>query len=166
MTHVLMRATIWAAVTLFVAAQLGHRARAERARGGGWPSRAFAAGAVLLGVHMAMAMAWTHAWSHTAALADTARVTASVYGVAWSGGLYANYAFLALWVAEAVWWWRSPAGYASRSRGLTWTIRALFAVILVNATVVFTRGPSQVLGLVLMLALLWAWRPSRGPMRT
>src|SRR5687768_1005302 len=114
-----MYVTIWAAMGLLVAGEAG-KGRAAAAGMASWAWRGWAAGALLCTVHIAMAMAGHHGWSQRHAVEDTAARTAAVYGVAWGGGVYVNYLFLATWIAEAVWWGRSPATYAARAPALTW----------------------------------------------
>ncbi len=47
-------------------------------------------------------------WSHAAAYAHTATQVAAGVGLNWGGGIYANYAFTALWLVEVGWWWAAP----------------------------------------------------------
>jgi hypothetical protein len=99
-------------------------------------------------VHSAIAFAVYHDWSQRAAYDHTAAQTARVTGVAWGGGLYATYVFLALWMADAAWWWVSPRSYAVRPRALTLLISGLALFMFFNATVVFGGGVDRVLGVV------------------
>ena len=109
----------------------------------GWTSAA-----VLCVVHSAIAFAVYHGWSQRAAYDHTAAQTARVTGLAWGGGLYANYVFLALWMADAAWWWASPRSYAVRPRALTLSMSGLALFMFFNATVVFGGGVDRVLGVV------------------
>jgi hypothetical protein len=77
------------------------------------------AGVVLLGAHTLAAFHFVHGWSHQAAADETARQTAELIGLRWSGGVFVNYAFLAMWAADAGWWWAAPASYRNRSGRLT-----------------------------------------------
>ena len=93
---------------------------------------------------------------------ETARQTAAVYGINWGGGVYVNYFFVAAWLIEA-WWWRAyPSLYFGRRRAITWALRAFYFVIIVNAAVVFASVPRRALGVVLVGALVWIWRPGPG----
>src|SRR5438876_5398952 len=56
--------------------------------------------------HVACAFHYYHGWSQASAYRETARQTAEVFGLNWGGGLFVNYAFVAAWVADVVWWWR------------------------------------------------------------
>ena len=44
---------------------------------------------------------------------ETARQTAAVYGVAWGGGVYVNYLFVGVWLAELLWWRVDPAALSA-----------------------------------------------------
>src|SRR5207249_3603818 len=88
-----------------------------------------------------------HGWSHRAAYEATALLTAEVTGLAWGGGLYANYAVALVWGADVGWWWLRPAGYRARPRGVEWAVQAFLAFIAFNSTVVFGAGAARWLGL-------------------
>ncbi len=159
-------ATIWAALVLFVAGEAGKR-RLERehaASASAW--RLWTLGAALCVVHVLLAFALRHGWSHAAAVDDTARRTAEVFGRPWGGGVYVNYLFVSAWLIEACWWRASPAGFARRPRWIAWTFRAFYALVLVNAAVVFARPTARLAGIALCAALAWTWRPARGWRRT
>ena len=155
---VALYATIWFSVLLFVLGEGGKR--------GGAPCRGawhlWALGAVLCAVHMLLAMGIRHGWSHQSAIESTAAETQAVYGLNWGGGVYVNYAFLAVWIAELIWWRASPATYLSRPSFATWSVRTFFLIVLFNAAVVFTSGFRALAGLLLIAFLLWIWRPARG----
>ncbi|WP_153556761.1 hypothetical protein [Roseimaritima sediminicola] len=96
-------------------------------------------GAVFCLVHIAGAFGVYHDWRHDAALRHTAEQTERMIGVAWAGGLYVNYAFTVLWLADVAAWWIGGVGFPYRHRVYFWTVHASFAFVVVNATVVF--GP-------------------------
>jgi len=152
----LTRRYIWLALAAYTAADLGRR--------GVWPAppgtarRLFTLGAALYLGHVAGAFAVFHDWSHGAAYAETARQTAELTGLDWGGGLYVNYAFTLLWVAETVWWWASPHGYKNRPGALDVTVRAIFLFMIVNGAVVFVAGPTRWVGLLITALLLATWR--------
>lgn len=153
--NVALYATIWIALALFAAGEAVKRARGVSSRPA-W--RLWAAGAVACAIHVVIAFAIRYGWSHDAAIRETARQTAAVYGLDWGGGVYVNYLFVAVWAIEA-WWWRTdPARYAARPRALTWTLRAFYVVIVLNAAVIFARPPARWPGLALTAVLAWTWR--------
>lgn len=153
--------TIWVALALFTLAEAGKRKWSGHGTVPAWAWPAWLLGAGLCSVHVALALAARHGWSHASAVIETARQTEAVYGVAWGGGVYVNYVFLAAWWIEAWWWWSNPAGYVGRRPTVTWALRAFYAVIIVNATVVFASAERRALGAALAGALAWAWRPTR-----
>lgn len=107
----------------------------------------WSAGCLSFLLHAMAAFHFYHHWSHQAAYEATSRETAEVVGFDWGGGLYANYAFALLWVADAGWWWFAPDRYLSRPRWLEWTVQGYFGFIAFNATVVFGTGTIRWIGL-------------------
>lgn len=158
----LLYGSIWLAMAGFVAGEFG-RAR-DRAYGG-WSRGAWlasCAGLVVCVLHIVLAMAVRHHWSHASALAGTARLTEEVYGVAWAGGLYVNYLFVAVWLVELVRWGRGRSYPQRQPAWAIWAIRTFFFVIVINATVIFAAPSRRTAGLVLCAALCVAWfRPLR-----
>jgi hypothetical protein len=114
---------------------------------------AWTVGAVIFLLHVVAAFHFAHDWSHHAAYEHTAQQTNAVTGLNWGGGLWFNYAFTLLWVADAAGWWglglEFPQNFPRWSRIVRWT----FAFMMFNATVVF--GPPYWRWLGGMLALAW-----------
>ena len=108
---------------------------------------AWTAGCVAFLFHVACAFHFYHHWSHAAAYAETARQTAEVVGFDWGGGLYANYAFSAVWLADVFGSWIGPSSYLARPRWIEWTVQGFMAFIMFNATVVFGHGAIRWAGL-------------------
>ena len=152
--------TIWVALALFTLAEAGKRQWSDRGAVPSWAWPAWLLGAGFCTLHIALAFAARHGWSQASAVRETARQTAAVYGINWGGGVFVNYAFVAAWWIEAVWWRTRPANYFGRRAPLTWAWRAFYFVIVVNAAVVFAGAERRVLGVVLIGALVWVWRPT------
>ena len=150
--------SIWLALVLFAAGEIGRTGRRRSGGEPGWARPAFAAGAALAIVHTLLAFALAHDWSHADAVRSTALQTEAVYGFAFGGGVYVNYLFLAVWLADATWWRR--ADHVGRSLAVTWTLRSFYLVIIVNAAVVFATGWRRAAGVAVVASLLWAWRPT------
>ena len=129
--------TIWIALTLFV---LGERP-------GAW--RVSVAGLVLAFVHTALAMGGVHGWSHARATSATAVQTEAVYGLAWGGGVYVNYAFLAAWA-----WHVRRRARTQRPTLTDVLLRAFLFVVIFNASVVFASGWRRVLGVAICAVLV------------
>jgi hypothetical protein len=150
--------TIWASMVALAASEW---ARRRRVRFGSLSPLALSVvGLATLVVHIAIAIFHHHGGDHAAAVADTARLTEQVYGVAWGGGVYVNYAFVATWAAY-VWRWRAHAEPLDDTNLWLVAIRAALFVIIVNALVVFASPLTRPLGIILCLVLAWAWRPGR-----
>jgi hypothetical protein len=94
-----------------------------------------------------------HHWSHAEALAHTARRTVELTDWNWGGGLYFNYAFLALWGFDVLWWWLRPASYLRRPRWIEFLIQGYLSFIVVNATIVFADGIVRWASTVIFLLL-------------
>ena len=99
--------------------------------------------------------------SQTTALADVRRQTRDVTGLGWGVGLWINYAFAALWLAEALWLCLAPIRHEERPRSVTWSVRGIFWFMTFNGAFVFVKGPQRWLGLVLCLSVIAAWRAER-----
>jgi hypothetical protein len=151
----LTRAAIWLSLVSWTAAEAlrlsGGDARAGAAR------VFWMAGALLALVHVALAFHLHHAWSHASALSETARQTRELLGLSVGAGVYVNYLFLAVWAADALWWWASPLRYAARPRWLDLGVRGFLLFIFVNGAIVFGRGPVRIAGVASLLVLLLAW---------
>ena len=150
--------TIRIAAALYVAATASWLTRRDRLSRAAWT-----AACVLYLAHAAAAFQFYHGWSHRAAYRQTAEQTFEVFGLRWGGGLYFNYVFTAIWVVDAMWWWRGIDRYRRRPRAVATTVHAFFAFMFFNATVVFAAGWTRWLGLSAAAALAILWRRSTRP---
>jgi len=141
--------TIWVSLALFVAGERG------RLRGAAWALRVWTLGAVLCAAHMLVAFLAVYGGSAETMVEETARQTASVYGLAWGGGAYVNVLFLASWIAEVVWWRAAPAAYQGRPPLVTWLLRGFYFVIILNGAVIFAHGAGRIAGALLVAAWMW-----------
>jgi hypothetical protein len=159
MDELLTRVTIWLALALYAAAQLERRRATAMSR---------VAGPWLLGMgwaaflaHVLLAFGVHYGWSHAVAYADTAVQTEAVTGLRWGGGLYFNYLFGLVWLAEVWWWNRAAEGNLHRSTWIELPVRSFFLCMIVNGAVVFVDGPQRWLGVAVVVVLRLAWRPRR-----
>jgi hypothetical protein len=127
----------------------------------GW----WTAGAVLTLIHSIAAFGWFYGWSHDTAQQLTARQTAALTGVTFAGGIYINYLFLLVWLADAGWWWASPRSYVRRPRLLSASIRGFIFFIIINGAVVFADGGARVVGIASTSLVLVAWLLKRSSRR-
>ncbi len=111
-------------------------------------------GVALALIHVVLAFQFVHAWSHEAATAATVRQAADLFGWGWRGGIYVNYAFLALWCADVWWWWIDQASHASRPRWVETTRRAVFLFMFFNGAVVFASGIGRFVGIASVTLVL------------
>jgi hypothetical protein len=110
---------------------------------------AWTAGCAIFLVHVGLAFHFYHHWSHAEAYAATARQS----GIGW--GLYFNYAFAIVWVADVLWWGRLRASWI----GIL--IHSFLAFMFFNATVVFGKGWVRWAGAVATMALAVLYGISR-----
>jgi len=104
--------------------------------------------------HVVAAFQSVHHWSHTAAYRETARQTAQVFAIDWGGGLYFNYLFTLIWIADALYWWQAGLQKYRNRHWIGAAVHFFMAFIFFNATVVFATGPTRWLGLAATCALL------------
>jgi hypothetical protein len=112
------------------------------------------AGIALALVHVVLAFELVYAWDHEAAVVATAQQVADRFGWGWGGGVYINYVFLALWLADACWWWAAPASHASRSQRIEVARLALFTFMFFNGAVIFASAASRFVGIAAIAAVL------------
>ena len=139
------QATVWTArlCALLWLVSLAIAIRTERKAASCWWQIAWSAAGILLGVHILVAFHFEHAWSHAAAFAHTAQQSAATVGLNWGGGIYFNYAVLAVWLVDVLQLWTR---HEARLNSHTWRVFIdwFVAFMMINATVVF--GP-------------WGWKP-------
>jgi hypothetical protein len=152
---VALYATIWIALLLLVAAEVGKSRLAGPDGAASWARVAWTVGGLLLVVHVLIALHVRYGWHHEAAVAATARQAAEVYGFEWRGSIYVSYLFTILWLLEAVRW---PRHRPDRSR-TTWALRVFFLVVIANGAIVFATPAGRILGTLVVATLLWAWAP-------
>lgn len=151
LAHPAIRETAWLAVAAWT---LGWP-RAWRGAGAavwGW-------GALAAAFHVAVALHAGHAWSHAAAVRHTEAAT----GV--GAGVWVNYAFVAVWLADAAWLAVSPARYQRRPRWAAWGVHGFLAFVVVNAAVVFAADwrVGQTWAVVIPLIAAGTWRNGERP---
>lgn len=110
---------------------LARRADGPREADAGRLRALWTLGCVLLWVHVAVAFHAGHGWSHAAAWEHTKQLGG--YG----DGVFVNYLFALLWLADAGWSWVGFESYLRRPRWLTWALHGFFLFIVFNAAVVF-----------------------------
>jgi hypothetical protein len=109
-------------------------------------------------LHIAVAFHAVHGWSYEEAY----RHTAEVGGV--GEGVYVNYLFVAVWLADVLWMWVAPDGYRRRPQWISLAVHGFLAFIVLNATVVFGTNPyARSVAVLFFAALVWLLkRKNRG----
>jgi hypothetical protein len=154
-----LQATIWVSLLCFAIGESGRAFTSARGTPPAWAWRVFTTGLLLAVTHTVIAFDQVHNWNHAAAVLSTAAQTHAVFGVAVGAGIYVNYLFFCVWLADALWWRMSPAGYA-RPAAITWSLRAFYMLIIFNGAVVFVDGLRRILGLVIVSWLARVWSPA------
>lgn len=154
--------SVWIALALFAAAEAGRTRFRRDSRTPAWTWLALLAGAVLIAIHAALALGVRYGWDHEQAIRETARQARDVYGFEWRGNIFVNYAFIALWFVVVWQRRRESAGKdLPAPPALTWTWRAFAFVMIANGAVVFaTSRATQLLGVLIVAVLVWAWWPN------
>ena len=129
-------------------------------------------GCLLYLAHVITAFHFFHEWSHDSAYRATARDTAALFGLDWGGGLYFNYAFTCIWMADVAWSWTEPASYETRPRWANAIVYGFFVFMAFNGAVVFATGimrwtSTTAFAVLLFLYCYRCWKPSgESPHRT
>jgi small-conductance mechanosensitive channel len=101
--------------------------------------------------HVAAAFHFFYHWSDHAAYEQT-RQTSGI-----GEGLYVSYLFTAIWAADVLWWWLTPAAYAARSKWITRGVHAFMAFIIFNGIVVYVTGVIRIGGITGFALILAYW---------
>jgi hypothetical protein len=151
--QLLTRWTIRLALGFYVAFLAGWLvARSPR-----WPHVArwlWTAGCACFVMHVMAAFQFHHHWSNASAVAQTAKETKELMGVAFGEGLYFSYLFLAVWVLDVAAWWLLGEAYLHRPRWLAGFVHGYLGFIALNGAIVFEAGITRWAGLVACPALV------------
>ena len=148
--------TLWL-VRFALVAYLASLARMLSGRTDGVTRGLWAAGFVMLALHVVAAFGVVHDWSHTQAWEHTAAETEATVGFAVGAGVYFNYLFVLLWGGDVAWWWLDAESYRARPRWVMYTIHIYLAFIVFNGVVVFESGLLRWLGVLATIGLSIAW---------
>ena len=113
-------------------------------------------GIALALTHVVFAFQVVYAWSHEAAVTATVQQAVDRFGWGWRGGIYVNYGFLAVWLADVWWWWIAPHSHAVRSRRIEMARFALFTFMFLNGAVVFGSGIGRIVGIASIAVSVFA----------
>ena len=113
---------------------------------------------ILCLLHIAIAFHHGHGWSHQAAFEHTERVSG------FGDGIFVNYLFVLVWIADVIWAWVSLDHYLKRPAWLNWLVIGFMGFVIFNAAVVFGSGVLRWASLIVLIipwSLLWwasRWR--------
>lgn len=153
--EIVARGSVWLALAAYPAGPLaigGVPAEREPLLRSLWT-----AGAAAFLVHAATSFAVFYDGSHAVALVETARQTAEMTGRSTAVGLWLNYLFATLWLADAAEWQIAPERRRRRPPWLDRSLHAFLLFMIVNGAVVFVEGPRRLLGVLLTGAAIAAW---------
>ena len=105
----------------------------------------------LLGALFAMAHSWGalmtfHHGSQEAALKSTAEQTEQLLGFRFGAGLYVNYLFVVVWLADAVFRLLAPSRYILLPNWYRRSVIGFLVFIAINGAIVFKSGWIRIVG--------------------
>jgi hypothetical protein len=156
----LTRGTVWLALICY-AAVVVLEARSD-ARGTTVSRIVWVLGCAFFLAHILAAFHFYHHWSHAAAAQDTQRQTFERLRVNFGSGVYFNYLFALIWLADVFAGSFKRGFLHERNRLWFFVLHGFFIFMIFNATVIFGRGWARPVGGVLCLVVLAAlWRSRR-----
>lgn len=117
----------------------------------------WSAACLLTAVHAYLALSDVHQWNHHHAFDHIANETGRVLGFRFGYGVYFNYLFVIIWIADVIWLWSSSESYQNRSNRLSSAFHLFLILIMVNGAVVFRDGLPRYLGIIVIAAILTTW---------
>jgi len=109
-------------------------------------------------VHVICAFAFVHQWSHETAIDFTAAETERVMGIRRGEGLWVNYLFTLVWLADVIRLVMAIQRQRPTDRRFDIAVHSFMAFIVFNATVVFGPTLYRWLGIPVAILLGIAWR--------
>ena len=111
-------------------------------------------GAILALCHSLGALIAFHHSSQAEALESTAQQTAELLGFRFGAGLYVNYAFVAIWLFDAILRIAIPTKYEQFPKMYGRLVYAFLIFIAINGAIVFKSGTVRSVGIASLLILL------------
>ena len=118
-------------------------------------------GAAFSVAHLVFAFSHVHGWSHEHAVQHTAEATERMIGIKNGQGVWVNYVFTIVWLADCLRLWRLSGQESHGSRWLDRVIHGFLAFVVLNATVVFGPPVYRYLALPCAVGLIWLWSLGR-----
>jgi len=99
-------------------------------------------------IHVLGAFSVFHDWSHAAAVKHTERQSMLGTGFEAGWGIYVNYLFLMVWIADLAWWWRvGDVRYRARKPAAFWALHGFFLFMIFFGGFFFVDSSRQWFGL-------------------
>ena len=108
-------------------------------------------------LHVGFAFAYIHDWSHQAALQHTADETERLIGLHRGDGLWVNYVFSIIWIADVIRISAACIRGRKTNQSLDFAVAALFAFIFFNATVVFGPPVYRLMAVPVAVLATFVW---------
>ena len=108
-------------------------------------------------IHVLLAFHAFHGWSHDAAVQFTADETERVVGVHRGEGVWVNYVFAFIWVADCIRLARSHLRKTTTLKQIDAFVDVFFALMMFSATVIFGPHYYRVLAVPIIAFWLWLW---------
>jgi hypothetical protein len=154
----LTRASVWVSIAAYTLGCIAFAIRRTSVNIDLWARNLWTIACSAMVAHYILAYHFFHHWSHDSAYVETARQTDEVFRINWGGGLFINYALLALWIVDVAWWWfRGLESYRQRPWPLVLLWHSFLIFIILNATVVFKDGMQRWIGAAITLTLIVSW---------
>tara|TARA_R110002096_G_scaffold433667_6_gene653001 strand:- start:6082 stop:6660 length:579 start_codon:yes stop_codon:yes gene_type:complete len=114
-------------------------------------------GCMVYAVHVVSAFDVFFHWSHAAAHRETELRSMAVTGVRAGWGIWLNYLFGAVWIADTIWWYAvGDERYRKRGAKSFWLLHGFILFMMFNGAFVFVDRWARWPGLILFLVSLWA----------
>ena len=124
-------------------------------------------GALLSMYHSLGSIATIYHGSQTMAFEATAQETEELLGIRFGAGLYVNYAFVFVWLVDALIRVVSPAIYRQLPKAYRYFTNGFLIFIAINGAIVFQSGWIRGIGLacvaMLLILSLWSSKAIRSP---
>ena len=120
-------------------------------------------GALLALAHSIGAMMTFHHGSQLAAFESTAKQTEQLLGLRFGAGLYVNYLFVIVWLADAAIRLLLPKCYPGFPNWYRYVVTGFLVFIAINGAIVFQAGWTRYIGIGCLLFLGALARGNRNP---
>ena len=112
-------------------------------------------------IHVILAFHFVHNWSHDQAWQHTAIETDRMTGIGRGEGLWVNYLFTVVWLADVLRLWAAHLHAKDLNRTMSLLVHMFIGFIVFNATVVFGAAIYRYLAIPVAILLGWAWYQGR-----